>query len=129
MSYEAKYLKYKNKYLALKAQLKGAQMSGGGGKLERTETETTLSNIATENNSLSESMDNLFKQLGGATRSRKSSRSSSRKSSRKASKKSSRKSRGSRSNFFDDSDEDDDDDIMDKMNDQDDDFSSSELDW
>jgi len=127
MSYEAKYLKYKNKYLALKAQLKGAQMSGGGGKLERTETETTLSNM-TGNNSLSESMDNLFKQLGGATRSRKSSRASSRKSSRKASKKSSRKSRGSRSNFFDDSDEDDYD-IMDKMNDEDDEFSSSELDW
>ena len=125
MSYEAKYLKYKNKYLALKAQLKGAQMSGGGGKLERTETETTLSNMTNQNNSLSESMDNLFKQLGGATRSRKSSRASS----RKASKKSSRKSRGSRSNFFDDSDEEDDDDIMDKMNDEDDDFSSSELDW
>jgi len=128
MSYEAKYLKYKNKYLALKAQLKGAQMSGGG-KLERTETETTLSNMTNQNNSLSESMDNLFKQLGGATRSRKSSRASSRKSSRKASKKSSRKSRGSRSNFFDDSDDEDDDDIMDKMNDEDDDFSSSELDW
>ena len=124
MSYEAKYLKYKNKYLALKAQLKGAQMSGGG-KLERTETETTLSNMTNQNNSLSESMDNLFKQLGGATR----SRASSRKSSRKASKKSSRKSRGSRSNFFDDSDDEDDDDIMDKMNDEDDDFSSSELDW
>jgi len=123
MSYEAKYLKYKSKYLELKARLAGNQMGGGNQKKLETETETT---IRSDGNTLSESMDNLFKQLGGARAKARSSRSS-----RKASKKTSKKSRGSRRSALDDSDlEEEDFDIMDKMLDDDeDDFSSSDLDW
>jgi hypothetical protein len=140
MSYETKYLKYKSKYLELKARLAGNQMdkdslesvkllSGGGGnkKTMETETETT---IRSEGNTLSESMDHLFKQLGGARAKARASRSA--RSSRKASKKSSKKSRGSRRSALDDSElEEEDYDIMDKMleDDDEDDFSSSDLDW
>jgi len=128
MSYEAKYLKYKSKYLELKARLEGNQMGGGANqKKMETETETT---IRSDGNTLSESMDNLFKQLGGARAKARGSRSA--RSSRKASKKSSKKSRGSRRSALDDSDlEEEDNDIMDKMleDDDEDDFSSSDLDW
>jgi len=123
MSYEAKYLKYKSKYLELKARLTGIQIGGRANqKKVETETETT---IRSDGNTLSESMDNLFKQLGGARAKARASRSS-----RKASKKSSKKSRRS---ALDDSDlEEEDADIMDKMLEDDDDendFSSSDLDW
>jgi hypothetical protein len=125
MSYETKYLKYKSKYLELKARLAGNQMGGGANKKKiETETETT---IRSDGNTLSESMDKLFKQLGGARAKSRSARSS-----RKASKKSSKKSRGSRRTAIDDSDlEEEDYDIMDKMleDDDEDDFSSSDLDW
>ena len=128
MSYETKYLKYKSKYLELKARLAGNQMGGGGNKKTmETETETT---IRSEGNTLSESMDHLFKQLGGARAKARASRSA--RSSRKASKKSSKKSRGSRRSALDDSElEEEDYDIMDKMleDDDEDDFSSSDLDW
>lgn len=127
MSYEAKYLKYKSKYLELKARLEGNQMGGGANqKKMETETETT---IRSEGNTLSESMDSLFKQLGGARAKARASRSS--RSSRKASKKSSKKSRGSRRSALDDSELEEDYDIMDKMleDDDEDDFSSSDLDW
>ena len=128
MSYETKYLKYKSKYLELKARLEGNQMGGGGNqKKMETETETT---IRSEGNTLSESMDHLFKQLGGARAKARASRSA--RSSRKASKKSSKKSRGSRRSALDDSElEEEDYDIMDKMleDDDEDDFSSSDLDW
>jgi len=139
MSYEAKYLKYKSKYLELKARLEGNQMdkdtlgsvkllSGGGANQKKMETETETT-IRSDGNTLSESMDNLFKQLGGARAKARASRSA--RSSRKASKKSSKKSRGSRRSALDDSDlEEEDYDIMDKMlEDDEDDFSSSDLDW
>jgi len=126
MSYEAKYLKYKSKYLELKARLTGIQIGGRANqKKVETETETT---IRSDGNTLSESMDNLFKQLGGARAKARASRSS--RSSRKASKKSSKKSKRS---ALDNSDlEEEDEDIMDKMLEDDDDendFSSSDLDW
>ena len=128
MSYETKYLKYKSKYLELKARLEGNQMGGAGNqKKMETETETT---IRSDGNTLSESMDHLFKQLGGARAKARASRSA--RSSRKASKKSSKKSRGSRRSALDDSElEEEDYDIMDKMleDDDEDDFSSSDLDW
>jgi len=126
MSYEAKYLKYKSKYLELKARLEGNQMGGGGANQKKMETETETT-IRSDGNTLSESMDHLFKQLGGARAKSRSARSS-----RKASKKSSKKSRGSRRTAIDDSDlEEEDYDIMDKMleDDDEDDFSSSDLDW
>ena len=129
MSYEAKYLKYKSKYLELKARLEGNQMGGGGANQKKMETETETT-IRSDGNTLSESMDHLFKQLGGARAKARASRSA--RSSRKASKKSSKKSRGSRRSALDDSElEEEDYDIMDKMleDDDEDDFSSSDLDW
>jgi len=139
MSYEAKYLKYKSKYLELKARLAGNQidkdsfgsvklLSGGGRNQKKIETETETT-IRSADNTLSESMDNLFRQLGGARAKARASRSSrSGRSSRKTSKKSSKKSKRS---ALDNSDlEEEDEDIMDKMlEDDEDDFSSSDLDW
>ena len=114
MSYEAKYLKYKAKYLALKAELRGEQFGGSKDLESKIETETVVGSV-------SESMDHLFRQLGGS-RSR-----STKKSSKKA--KGSRRVRNPKSSsgkkFFDDSDiEDSSEDLEEK-----DDFSSSELDW
>ena len=135
MSYETKYLKYKSKYLELKARLEGNQMGvagnqmGGAGNQKKMETETETT-IRSDGNTLSESMDHLFKQLGGARAKARASRSA--RSSRKASKKSSKKSRGSRRSALDDSElEEEDYDIMDKMleDDDEDDFSFSDLDW
>jgi hypothetical protein len=118
MSYEAKYLKYKNKYLELKIKLGITQKGGGKQKLE-TSTETTLPSLSSDNNN--------FPQLGGA-RVRKSR---SKKSSSRSSKSSrSSRSRVSKRNALDNSDlEEEDEDIMDKMEDEDDFSSSSDLDW
>jgi len=134
MSYESKYLKYKNKYLALKVEVEKMQKDdenstlnnffsgnffGGGKQKLQAEPETTLTSLSTTEVSSTQSIEKLFRQLGGAKKkSKKSSKSKS-----KAKAKSSNK-------LEDDSDITDDSDLSsDSSSDSDSDFSSSDLDW
>jgi len=130
MSYESKYLKYKNKYLALKAEIEKMQkedeeqpglasffsglFSGGGKQKLQAEPEETLTSLSTTEQTDTEQINNLFRQLGGA---KKPSKKASKKSSKKRSKKSSKSMDSSEDSSDSDS------------SDEDDDFSSSDLDW
>jgi hypothetical protein len=135
MSYESKYLKYKNKYLALKVEIEKMQKEdenstlnnffsgnffGGGKQKLQAEPETTLTSLSTTEVSSTQSIEKLFRQLGGAKK--KSKKSSKSKSKSKAKAKSS-------NNMEDDSDITDDSDSSDSSSNSDSDFSSSDLDW
>ena len=140
MSYESKYLKYKNKYLALKIEIEQMQKEdegfnlsnffngsffGGGKTSKKDEPVETLTSLSTTDDSKlpndSESIDELFRQLGGAKKNSKKA-SKSKKSSKKASKPKAKAAK----NFMDDSDIVDSSSVKESSSD---DFSSSDLDW
>ena len=133
MSYESKYLKYKNKYLALKVEIEKMQKEdenstlnnffsgnffGGGKQKLQAEPETTLTSLSTTEPSSTESVEKLFRQLGGAKKKSKKSSKSKSKSKAKSSNK-----------LEDDSDIKDDSDSSSSSSESDSDFSSSDLDW